>query len=135
METNFKVVCVGDTMKIQRYIDIVTKNKKAPFCKITINKNFEWRNLNKLCDLTLTKETLNIAWSLIIDTILDTYKNKEYNLFIPKDVLDFLIDNKICLIDLAHMKLSEEYLSKIVKQDSSCWEALKTIETYKNDNN
>ncbi|MBR2377569.1 MAG: hypothetical protein IKA85_07380 [Clostridia bacterium] len=122
-------------MKIQRYIDIVTKNKKAPFCKITINKNFEWRNLNKLCDLTLTKETLNIAWSLIIDTILDTYKNKEYNLFIPKDVLDFLIDNKICLIDLAHMKLSEEYLSKIVKQDSSCWEALKTIETYKNDNN
>ena len=78
---------------------------------------------------------MNIAWSLIIDTILDTYKNKEFNLLIPKDVLDFLIDNKICLIDLAHMKLSEEYLLKIAKQDSSCWEALKTIGTYKNDNN
>ena len=119
---------------MQTYIDFVCKKRKAPFCKITIGKGFEWNSLNKLCDLTLLKETLNIAWSLIIDAIAEEYKNVKIISFIPKSVLEFLISNKICLIDLAHLRLPMGFLLKIYERDNSCWEALKTIKCYKKKN-
>ena len=117
-------------MKLRKYIKHVLKARKPLFKKLTIDKDFEWDNLIKLCDLTLSNECLNVAWSLIIDSISETYKDEKMISFIPESVLDFLIDNSICLMDLAHLKLSENYLLKIYEKDKSCWEALRTMETY-----
>lgn len=117
-------------MKLRKYINHVLKTRKPLFKKLTIDKDFEWDNLIKLCDLTLSNECLNVAWSLIIDVISETYKNKGILLFIPETVLMFLIDNSICLMDLAHLKLPTNYLLKIYEKDNSCWEALRTMECY-----
>ena len=121
-------------MKIEKYIYTVLKKKKALFFDIEIDKDFEWDYLIQLCNLELSSECLYVSWSLIIDAISETYKDEEMILFIPKAVLDFLIDNSICLMDLAHLKLPPYYLLKIYEKDNSCWETLETIEAYKKKN-
>ena len=117
-------------MKIEKYIDMILKKRKAFFTDIEIDEDFEWDSLMQLCNLELSNECLYVFWSLIIDTISEKYKDEKMILFIPETVLNFLIDNSICLIDLAHLKLPPNYLLKIYEKDNSCWEALRTMETY-----
>lgn len=118
-------------MKIEKYIDTILKKRKAFFTDIEIDKDFEWEYLIRLCNLELSNECLYVSWSLIIDAISENYKDDGMLVFIPEIVLNFLIDNSICLMDLAHLKLPTNYLLKIYEKDNSCWEALKTIECYK----
>lgn len=117
-------------MKIQKYIDLVFKKKKPIFKDIKIDKDFEWDNLIKLCDLSFSNECLIVAWSLIIDAISETYKNENIIFFMPEKVLNFLIENNICLMDLAHLKLPAKYLLMIYDKDNSCWEVLRTMDCY-----
>ena len=116
-------------MKLGNYINRVVGTTKEIFCKISIEKNFDRKQLLKLCDLQIPKERLIVAWSLIIDKIDEEFfKEKEISL-LSEEVLDFLIDNNICLMDLAHLRLPIQYLQKIYNKDQNCWEALKTIES------
>ena len=69
-------------MKLQQYIEKVLTTRKVVFSKITIEKNFEWKKLIQICDLTLSNECLNVTWSLIIDSISETYKDEKMILFI-----------------------------------------------------
>jgi beta-glucosidase/6-phospho-beta-glucosidase/beta-galactosidase len=114
-------------MEISKYINKVATENKEIFCTITIEQNFSWQELTKLCNMSISKENLIVAWSLIIDAILEKYKNEKTIDFIPFEVIEFLIDNNICLIDLGHLKLPVEYLQKIYDKDNECWEALENI--------
>lgn len=116
-------------MKLGNYINRVVGTNKAIFCKITIEKGFDSDQFLKLCNLQIPKERLIVAWSLIIDKIDEEYREEKEILFLPDPVLDFLIENDICLIDLAHLKLPIKYLRKIYDKDNTCWEAIKTMES------
>ena len=117
-------------MKIEKFIDLILKKRKAFFADIEIGKDFEWDYLIRLCNLELSNECLYTSWSLILDAISENYKDEKMIVFIPEIVLNFLIDNSICLMDLAHLKLPPNYLFKIYEKDKSCWEALRTVENY-----
>lgn len=118
-------------MDIKEYINRVIYTKKKIFLKIEMNKSINQEDLYQLCNINISKQRLIIAWSLIIDLLNDEYKDDINTLITPK-ILNFLINNEICLCDLGHLKLKNEYLKMIYEKDNSCWESLKNINTENN---
>ena len=113
-------------MNLTEYISAVLAKKKNIFCEIEIDGSFDKKELKKLCNLKINRKRLVLAWSLIIDFINDNF-NQEAHEFLTPEILEFLIGNSICLKDLGHLNLSDEYLRLIYDKDKSCWEALETI--------
>jgi hypothetical protein len=118
-------------MNLKDYLYRIRYTKKSPFCKIEID-SIKSQDLNELCDLSIGKKRLYVAWSLIIDIINDKFQ-KEVNSILTPKIVEFLIENNICLSDLGHLKLKNEYLEKIYEKDRTCWEALKNINNELND--
>jgi len=114
-------------MRINNYIDFILTSKKDPFKKLEFDDSFDKNELKKLCNLKIKKKRLIVAWSLIIDILNDNLSCEKIQEFFTEDVLNFLIDNEICLCDLGHLILPVEYLEKIYEKDNSCWEALENI--------
>lgn len=106
-------------MRLETYIDRVKNTHKNIFCKLSISDKFCWELLWSLCDLRLDQRRLSTAWSLIIDAISDRDMDNK----IPTGVIEFLINNNICLKDIGHLKISNKFLEEIYKKDNSCWEA------------
>ena len=78
-------------------------------------------NFSDLCNFSKnnkTKESLWV-WKVLIGQLLPDD--------LPDEVLNYLIENKICLNGLCHMKLADKWLLKIFDVDNSCDEALLTV--------
>lgn len=117
---------------LTNYIKLVLSNENIfmdIYCEGIEKEAIE---LEKLCDLNIKRERLVMAWSTIISCLIEKYYHKAIFTFLTDKTLNFLINNSICLIDLGHLNLSDEWLNKIYNADNRCWEALKTIEKRKN---
>ena len=108
-------------MTITEYIDLVINTKKDVYCKedLLIENDFDARGLLKLCSGNLPSDRLRLAWDMIVSAVAEKFKDSE--------VVDFLIDNKIALGGLSHIRLPKKYLQKIYRKDGRYWEALKNI--------
>lgn len=116
-------------MTITEYIDLVINTKKDVFCKddLLIENDFDARSLLKLCSGNLPSDRLRLAWDMIVSAVAEKFKDSEVVEFFPEKILDFLIDNKIALGGLSHIRLPKKYLQKIYGKDGRYWEALKNI--------
>lgn len=115
-------------MNIKEYIDEVFSDADI-FHDITCDgTDNEAKDLERLCNVELPRERLIVAWSTIISCIIERLKNEQEVNYLTDDTLDFLIKNKICLIDLSHLKLKSKWLRRIYMTDRRCWEALRTLE-------
>ena len=118
-------------MNIKDYIDEVLSDADI-FHDITCDGTYkEAKDIERLCNVEISRERLIEAWSIIISCIIERFKNEEEVNYLTEFTLDFLIRNKICLIDLGHLKLKSKWLRRIYSTDSRCWEALRTLEERK----
>lgn len=116
-------------MTITEYINLVINTKQDVFCKeeLFIDEDFDATDLLKLCSNDLPIGRLRLAWDMIVSAVAEKFKNSEMVDFFPKEVIDFLIENKIALGGLSHIRLPKEYLRRIYEKDNRYWEALKNI--------
>lgn len=106
-------------MKLEKYIHRVKYTKRKVFCKLSITDDFDWNELFQLCDLNIPKDRLYTAWSLLLGKISDANLDNK----IPEEVLNFLIENSICLTDIGHLCIADRFLRKVYEKDQNCWEA------------
>lgn len=78
-------------------------------------------NFSDLCNFSKNNKTKELlwAWEVLIGQLLPND--------LPDEVLNYLIENKIYLDGLCHMKLADKWLLKIFDVDNSCDEALLTV--------
>lgn len=74
--------------------------------------------LLKFCQRDITVRYKRI-WELIFNNIPEDYLND--------DILGFLVNNDIGLVELSHLSLSDEWLLRIYEKDEFCVEALFTV--------
>ncbi len=115
-------------MKLIDYIELM-KGKEDIFIDISCEGTYEESlALEQLCNLEIERERLLVGWSTIISCLIEKFHNKRIVTFLTDKTLDYLINHKICLIDLGHLNLTDKWLGKIYDTDNRCWEALKNIE-------
>jgi hypothetical protein len=129
------LIKLGDYMNIIKYVDEVFSNSEI-FHEIECEGTYkESKALEKLCNMKINRERLEIAWSTIISCLIDKYHKETEVKFLTKKTLNFIINNRICLIDLGHLNLKDKWLTKIYKADFRCWEARRTLEERKKTGN
>lgn len=114
-------------MNIVKYVDLVFTKKEIFIDVECEGKHEEAIAIERLCDLSIHRERLVVAWSTIISCIIDKYHNDDTTTFLTDKTLEFLIKNKICIVDLGHLKLENKWLNQILLIDSNCFEARQTI--------
>lgn len=115
-------------MKLSNYIDFIITSKKSAFRRdIELDEAFDKNDLMKLCTLSIKRKRLIEAWSVIIDLFNEFHFN-DASLYFTSNVLDFLIDNDICVCDLGHLMLPPKYLQRIYDKDNNNWEAKRNLE-------
>ena len=119
-------------INIAEYINLVIHTDIDTEQEVVCNKSqTEVQAMLTLMESKLAKEREYRAWSIILDSILDALYKEARITFIPDRILSYLIDNNFDLLVLAHMRLEERWLKKIIQKDPSLWEAQKTIDLYK----
>jgi len=115
-------------MNIIDYVNRVFSNKDLDVDIECFGVSKEIKSLQKLCNIDISKDRLIEAWQNIISCVAEKFKNEELNIFFSSDILNFLIDNRIDLIGLGHLKLEDKWLIKIYEREPRCWEAKRTFE-------
>ena len=118
-------------MTLTEYVDLVANTNKDVFCQdeLLIEDNFDVKLLLKLCPSELPDSRLKVAWDMIVSAVAEKFKDSQLVDFFPESILEFLIENKIALSGLSHIRLPKKYLQKIYEKDNRCWEALKNIQS------
>ena len=116
-------------MTLTEYVDLVANTNKDVFCQdeLLIEDNFDVKLLLKLYPSELPDSRLKVAWDMIVSAVAEKFKDSQLVDFFPESILEFLIENKIALSGLSHIRLPKKYLQKIYEKDNRCWEALKNI--------
>ena len=115
-------------MNIVKYIGEVFSNSDL-FQNIECEGTIQESNaLERICDPKIPRKRLEMALAIIIDCIAEKFSDGRILDFLSDKTLNFLIDNRICLIDLGHLNLDDKWLQKIFETDNRCWEAQCTLE-------
>ena len=116
-------------MNLDEYLTLVIETNTDVFIRedLIINDNFDTDKLLVLCTKAIPRERLLEAWSIIISSVINKFKDCKEVKFFPDNVLDFLIENDIDLVGLGHLRLPDKYLNKIYEKDKNCWEAKENL--------
>lgn len=119
-------------MNIKKYIERVVTTTDEIFLDVYLsNTKEEAEFLERLCTSDIPRERMILAWSMIIGSLSDLYHFKHVECISTK-CLEYLVSNKICLVDLSHINIGKKWLEKIYKLDNSIFEALENINEYNN---
>ena len=115
-------------MNIISYVDEVFSDLDL-FHEIECEGTYqEIKAMEKLCSMEISRERLEVAWSTIISCLEEKFHEEKVTTFLSDKILSFLISNRICTIDLGHLRLEDTWLEKIYEADNRCWEARCTLE-------
>ena len=121
-------------MDLKSYLALVP-TKKDLFHDIELQgTSDEVQMLEDFCNIKAKRKRIHAAWDFIISSIIDKFYMFEYLDFLTEKTISYLVENKIALITLGHLRLSDEWLLKIYEKDNLCTEAIQTVELRKQKN-